>query len=443
MDAIRKDYFCFEPSCRTGSAMNPAKIEDTLKLVLLAWIVIIAAAWLMGRLCRRIKQPLAVGEIAAGLLLGPSFLGLFAPDVVGFLFPDEVKGPLALLAKIGLLLMLFQVGMEFDFSHLRAKSRVAGAASLMGIVAPLAGGLAIAPWLHRTFAPDLPEFGFKLFICIALAISALPIMGRILLEMKLERTALGATAISAAAIDDAIGWVFLGVATAIIKLGDEFSWLPFLGQVALILIYFAILLKWVGPFLIRMWRRQCEKYDTTTFTPGYFALLLCTLFLSALVTNKLGIFAIFGAFALGVALHSEASLVKAWRDRFADFVIVALVPIFFTNTGLNTRIGSFDDATAWFACALVSMVAILGKLGGCALGARWAGASWRESLSIGALMNTRALMGLIAISVGKDLGLLNDKLFTMFIIMCLVTTATTGLMLRAWLPPDERKLVPD
>lgn len=422
--------------------MNPAKIEDHLVLVLIGWIVIIASAWLMGRLCKKIGQPPAVGEIAAGLLLGPSFLGLFFPDAVAFIFPDEIKGSLALLAKLGLILMLFQVGMEFDFSHLRDKSRIVIAASLMGILAPLAGGLAIAPWLHSTFAPDLPEFGFKLFVCIALCISALPIMGRILLEMRLERTALGATAISSAAIDDAVGWVFLGIASAIVKQGGNFSWLPFLGQAALIVVYFFVLTRVIGPLLIKAWRKQCEEHQTETFTPGFLALLFVALFLSALATNKLGIFAIFGAFALGVALHSEPSLVRAWRERFADFVIVCLVPIFFTNTGLNTKIGSFDDATAWIGCFMVCAIAILGKLGGCALGARWAGASWREGLSIGALMNTRALMGLIAINVGKDLGLLNDKLFTMFIIMCLLTTATTGPMLRWWLPDDLRKPAP-
>ena len=230
--------------------MNPAQIEDHLRLVLVGWVVIIAAAWLMGRLCRRIGQPPAVGEIAAGLLLGPSFAGLLAPDLVAFVFPDEIKGSLALLAKLGLILMLFQVGMEFDFSHLRQKSRVVIASSLLGILAPLAGGLAIGPWLHRTFAPDLPRFGFQLFVCIALAISALPIMGRILLEMRLERTALGATAISAAAIDDAVGWVFLGVATAIVRQGDHFSWLPFFGQAALIVLYFSGSDKVVGPLII-------------------------------------------------------------------------------------------------------------------------------------------------------------------------------------------------
>ena len=420
--------------------MNPAKIEDHLKLVLIGWIVIIAAAWLMGRLCRKIGQPPAVGEIAAGLLLGPSFLGLIAPDLVSHIFPDEIKGSLALLAKLGLILMLFQVGMEFDFSHLRRQSRVVVTCSVMGIIAPLLGGLAISPWLHRTFASELPEFGFKLFVCIALAISALPIMGRILLEMKLERTPLGATAISAAAIDDAVGWIFLGVSTALVKQGASFSWLPFLGQIIAIVVYFLVLTRVVGPMIIRLWRKQCQDNKTETFTPGFLALLLCSLFISALITNRLGIFAIFGAFALGVALHSEPSLVKAWREKFADFVIVALVPIFFTNTGLNTRIGSFDSTVDWAGCILVSMVALTGKLGGCSLGARWAGATWKEGLSIGALMNTRALMGLIAINVGRDLGLLNDKLFTMFIIMCLVTTATTGPMLRWWLPDELKKL---
>ncbi len=422
--------------------MNPAKIEEHLIPVLIGWIVIIAAAWLMGRFCRRIGQPQVLGEIAAGLLLGPSFVGLFAPEFVAFIFPDEIKVSLALIAKIGLLLLLFQVGMEFDFSHLRDKSKVVIASSFMGILAPLGLGLAIAPWLHHTFAPTVPQFGFTLFISIAFAISALPVMGRILLEMRLERTALGATAISAAAIDDAIGWVLLGIATAVIKQGDNFSWLPFLGQSVLIIVYLLVLAKVVGPLIIKAWRKQCAEHQTETFTPGFLVLLLCTLFISSIITNKLGIFAIFGAFALGVALHSETSLVKAWRDRFADFVIAGLVPIFFTNTGLNTRIGSFDSTTAWWGCALVCGVAILGKLGGCTLGARWAGAGWREGLSLGALMNTRGLMGLIAISIGKDLGLLSDPLYTMFVIMCFLTTAVTAPMLRLWLPDDLKRLVP-
>jgi Kef-type K+ transport system membrane component KefB len=388
-----------------------------------------------------------VAEIAAGLLMGPSFLGLFAPTVMQTLFPPVIKDSLTMLAEVGLMLMLFQVGMEFDFSHLRQKSKVVLASSLMGILAPMLCGLAIGPWLHRTYAPDVPWFGFQIFICVALAISSLPVMGRMLLEMRLERTALGVTAISAAALDDAAGWILLGLAIAVVKQDGHFSWVPFLEQIGLIIVYVVVMLKVVGPFLIWAWRRQRRGSEEEGFSLGYLALLLCALFLSALATSKIGIFAIFGAFVLGVSLHSEPGLVKAWRDRFGDFVVVALVPIFFASTGLNTNIGSFSGgattaAVSWMVCISICVLAVLGKLGGCTLGARAAGASWQESRCIGALMNTRALMGLIAIKVGRDLGLLNDQLFTMFVIMCLLTTAATSPLLRWWLPPELMKLLP-
>lgn len=423
------------------------KTEAHLQLVLIGWGVIIVATWLAWRLCRLLKQPLPVGEIAVGLLLGPSFLGLFAPDFMHAVFPGEIKDSLAILAEVGLMLMLFQVGMEFDFSHLRQKSRVVLSSSIMGIAGPMLGGLAIGPWLHKTFAPDVPWAGFQIFVCVALSISSLPVMGRMLLEMKLERTALGVTAISAAAIDDATGWILLGLATAVVKQDGHFSWPPFLGQVVLVVICVLVILKVVGPLLIKAWRKQCRDAQAENMTAGFMALLLCALFLSCLATSKLGIFAIFGAFALGVALHEEVSLVKAWRERFGEFVVVALVPIFFTSTGLNTNIAAFggkgvSTATAWMFCALICAVAIAGKLGGCTLGARWAGASWQDSRCIGALMNTRALMGLVAIKVGRDLGLLNEQLFTMFVIMCLLTTASTAPLLRLWLPADLKKLLP-
>ncbi|MDW8309918.1 MAG: cation:proton antiporter, partial [Verrucomicrobiales bacterium] len=178
--------------------MNPVAIESHLKLVLLQWIVIIAAAWVFGRLGRKLGQPLAVGEILAGILLGPSALGLIWPADWPPLFPRETQQSLQLLGKLGLILLLFQVGMEFDYGHLRTRSRTVTAVSVMGIVAPFVCGLLIGPWMHRTFAPELPRFGFQLFLCIALSITALPILGRILLEMKLERSAIGAMAISAA-----------------------------------------------------------------------------------------------------------------------------------------------------------------------------------------------------------------------------------------------------
>jgi Kef-type K+ transport system membrane component KefB len=309
----------------------------------------------------------------------------------------------------------------------------------MGIVAPFLCGLLIGPWLHRNFAPTLPKFGFQLFLCIALSISALPIMGRILLEMKLERTAIGAMGISAAAIDDVTGWVLLALATALVSSGFD-GW-KLLAQVAGVLTFFLVLQKLVGPWLRRVWARSQQRQPSGAMSPSYLTLLLLVLFGCCLISNRLGVFAIFGAFLLGVSLHQELSLVKAWRERFSDFVIVALVPIFFTNTGLNTEIGSLQTPLAWVGCGVVLLAAVVGKLGGCFLGARLTGQSNREAACVAALMNTRALMALVAINIGLDLKLLNRELFTMLVIMALLTTAMTEPLLRRWLPKDLREMV--
>ena len=421
--------------------MNPVAIEGHLTLVLIQWMIIIAAAWAFGRLGKKFGQPLAVGEIAAGILLGPSALGLIWSHDWPILFPKETQQSLQLLGKLGLIFLLFQVGMEFDYSHLRTRSRTIAAVSLLGIATPFLCGLAIAPWLHERFAPDAPRFGFELFLCIALSISALPIMGRILLEMQLERTVIGAMGISAAAIDDVIGWVLLGVATALVTASFNIGHLVL--QLAGIASFFLLLQKIIGPALRKSWRKSIAGSSGAGMPNQFLALLLIALFASCLITHYLGIFVIFGAFLFGTCLHQEFGIVKAWRDRFSGVVLVAFVPIFFTNTGLNTKIGLLQTPEAWLACVLVFAAAVAGKLGGCYLGARLTGQAPREAGCIAALMNTRALMALIAINIGLDLGLLTPALFTMLVIMALLTTAMCGPLLRRWLPPDLRKLVPD
>lgn len=419
--------------------MNPTAIEAHLKLVLVQWMVIIAVAWVFGRLGKKAGQPLAVGEILAGILLGPSALGLIWPADWPPLFPRETQQSLQLLGKIGLILLLFQVGMEFDYGHLRTRSRTVTAVSIAGIAAPFICGLLIGPWLHREFAPTLPKLGFQLFFCIALSISALPIMGRILLEMKLERTAIGAMGISAAAIDDVVGWILLAMATAIVTSGFD-GW-ALTRQVVGVMLFFFALQKLIGPGLCKLWRRSSSRNSGQGLTTSFLTLLLVVLFASALLSNRLGIFAIFGAFLLGVSLHKEVSLVRAWREKFSDFVIVAMVPIFFTNTGLNTEIGALKTPLAWMACAIVLLAAVAGKLGGCFVAARCTGQSTREAACIASLMNTRALMALVAINIGLDLKLLNRELFTMLVMMALLTTAMTGPLLRYWLPADLRQQV--
>lgn len=440
------------------NSANPSAIESLLVVVLMQWIIIIAAAYIFGRLGKRfLNQPLAVGEIAAGIILGPSLVGAMWPGFAdwfnGFstqivqwlalpheLFPKETQPQMKLLGKLGLIFLLFQVGMEFDYSHLRSKSKTVTLVSILGMVAPVLCGLALGPWLHEKFAPETPKFGFQFFLCIALSISALPIMGRILLEMRLERTAIGAMCIGAAAIDDVIGWVLLGIATAMVS--SNFNLAHVLGQIVLIAVFFLLLHKVVGPWLRGLWRKHVHDSHQKGMPDSYLALLLIFLFLSCLATYHLGIFAIFGAFLFGTCLHQEPAIVAAWRNRFSSVVLVAFVPIFFTNTGLNTRIGSLQSVEAWVACGLVLLAAVVGKLGGCFVGARLTGQPVREAASIAALMNTRALMGLIAINVGLDLKLLTPELFTMLVIMCLVTTAMTGPLLRWWLPADIKHLVP-
>jgi Kef-type K+ transport system membrane component KefB len=433
--------------------MNPTAIEGHLTLVLIQWMLIIAAAWAFGRLGRRfLHQPLAVGEIAAGIILGPSVFGALchalagsfgAPAIAAIparIFPPETQTSLQLLGKLGLIFLLFQVGMEFDYSHLRARSKSIVAVSLCGMLFPFLCGLAIGPWLHQTFAPDTPGFGFQLFLCVALSISALPIMGRILLEMNLERTALGAMTVSTAAIDDVIGWVLLGVATVLAT--HEFNGWHLLLQIIAILAFFLFLQRVVGPALIALWHKHPPAALEAGMPNSFLALLLICLFAACLVTHYLGIFVIFGAFLFGTCLHRQTAIVKAWRDRFSGVVLVAFVPIFFTNTGLNTRIGGLQTADAWLACGLILAAAVAGKLGGCYLGARLTGQPPREAASIAALMNTRALMALIAINVGLELKLLTPELFTMLVIMALVTTAMCGPLLRWWLPKHLLALVP-
>ena len=415
--------------------MNPVEIENHLKLVLLSWSVIIAVAWMMGQVAKKFGQPLAVGEIAGGLLLGPSVLGAISPDSQAWLFPKETQQSLQLLAKIGLIFLLFQVGMEFNYRLLADRKRAVLWVSVMGVLASVLAGIAIGPWLHQNFGKDIPQVGFQMFICIALSISALPIMGRILFEMKLERTAIGALGISSAALVDIANWIMLAVATALVK--SQFNGSRVVAQLIGVVALFLLLKYSIGPWLRKIWRATSEK-EGSSMPLSFLALLLIVLMATCLATAQLGVFSIFGAFMLGVVLSEEEGLVRAWRERLAGFVIIALVPVFFTNTGLRTEIGSLQGTTAWMGCALVLLAAVVGKLGGCWLGARLAGQSNEEAKCVAALMNTRALMGLVAINIGLELGLLTKELFTMFVIMALCTTVMTMPLLRWWLPKELR-----
>jgi Kef-type K+ transport system membrane component KefB len=408
-------------------------IETLLFFTLLQLILIIGAARMMGTLFQRLKQPRAVGEIVAGLLLGPSLFGTLAPETFHWLFRSIDGTPLTLMSQIGLILLMFQVGMEFDFSQLgdRATRRITWAVTAVGILLPFAVGFGFgqvsAPWLATGISP----LAYSLFIAIALSITAVPILGRILMEFGLTRHRIGVITIAAAAANDAIGWVLLAVVAAVAS--SQFSWHLVLQQVALIITYLLASCFVVRPLLHRL--VNSFPIHEEKLPQELLALLLGIVFASAIVTSQLGIFALFGGFTAGVLLHDRHALVTAWRHRVEDLLTVFFLPIFFTYSGLRTDIGSLATAEQWLWCSALIALATLGKFGGCYLAARASGMNRAESRCIGLMMNTRALMELIVINLGRDMGVIPGEVFTMLVLMAVVSTLMTAPGLRRWLLP--------
>lgn len=406
-------------------------LETILFFTLLQLMVILAAARGFGWLARRLGQPRAVGEIVAGLLLGPSLFAALAPAAFAYVFKSTDGTALSIISQIGLVLLMLQVGMEFDFGHLKLRGNRAAMVlvSLAGILAPFTLGVSIG-WLSAPIlAPGNHPLGYTLFCGVALSITAMPILGRIMIEYDLTRTALGTITISAAAIDDVIGWTLLAAvaAAAVGGFSVQGTALRMLGLAAFVLLSFLVL----RPLLNRLLDRIDEG---AALTPNGMALVLGTTFACALATYQLGVFAIFGGFMVGVLLHDRVRLVAAWKAQVAPFVTVLFLPVFFTFTGLRTDVQGLDNLDLWLWCAAFMALAYLGKFGGCYLGARLAGMPKNEAKAVAIMMNTRALMELVVLNVGYDLGVIPQSVFTMLVLMAIVTTVTTAPLLRYWLP---------
>lgn len=419
-------------------------VEAVLLPVLLQLVVIILAARLVATLFRRLGQPAVVGEIAAGLILGPSLLGWVFPDLFQFLFAPTVEGvpPKAFeviihwvfttFSQLGLILLLFLIGLEFDFGHLRWHGKAALSISITGVALPFVLGLGLAFVLHphlevhtRT-GKAVPLLGFALFLGVALSITAIPILGRMMMEWNITRTRLGAVTISAAAVDDATGWILLaGVAAAVRSAFDWRNMLLMIGET----VAFALLMVFVARPLLLRWARSALRRGDGEVSLNSLAVLLAIILLCAIATNLIGIFAIFGAFFLGAVLSGEDEFRAAVTRRLRDFVTVFFLPIFFTYTGLRTEILALDTPLMWGFCALVLAAAIVGKFAGCGLAAWWGGFSPREAGCIGVMMNTRALMELIVINLGWELGVIPRSVFCMLVLMALLTTIMTSPIL--------------
>jgi Kef-type K+ transport system membrane component KefB len=421
-----------------GSAVGSGAEEIVLRL-LYQLIVILVATRIVVAVVRRLGQTDVSGEILAGLLLGPSCLGALWPDAMHRLFHASTSTIFVGLAQMGLVLLMFQIGLEFEFrATLGSAKRSIVVISLAGLVAPFALGFFTAPWFWAQLPDGAPSLtGFRLFFAVAMSITAIPILGRIFMELGLSHTRTAALTIGAAAIDDVTGWLLLGVVSLIVRGAFSGGWVA--SRAAGLATYLAFVFVVARPWAKRAVARHLAAHDGRLM-PAAIGLILIGLFTSAAITSNLGVFAIIGGFIVGVMLHDDRAFVAEWKRQVAPTVNTLLLPIFFTYTGLRTDIGTLATAHEVLVCVLVCAVAFAGKFGGAYAGARLVGEPPRSALTIATCMNTRALMELIALNVGYDLGVLPRSMFTKLVIMAIVSTFMATPIIR-WLMRGERRLL--
>ncbi len=418
------------PSC--AQALLAVTREESLRPLLHQLVVIVLAARAGAVVARWLRQPSVVGEIVAGLLLGPSAFGAWFPDAFAAIFGGgqgshgSLEASLTSFSQVGLILLLFLIGIEFDYSHIRRQGRLAAGISIAGIAVPFALGYALAVVMTPRLgilgaSSDIDPRAFALFLGTAMSITAIPILGRMLIEMGMQHTPLGATVVAAAACDDAVGWTLLAAVSALAT--GEFEPVRIAGMVAGTLGVAAAGLFIIRPLLLpRLERAVSDGPSGPTLPLGALSLVLALLFVAAWTTSMIGIFAIFGAFLLGASLSGVSRVREAVSHQLADFVTAFFLPIFFTYTGLRTNIGSLGTPEAFGWTAAVCAVAVLGKWGGCGCAARLGGLPAGEASCVGVLMNTRALMELIVINVGMDLGVIPPVVASMLVVMAVGTT---------------------
>ncbi|PWA10288.1 cation:proton antiporter domain-containing protein [Flavobacterium laiguense] len=396
-------------------------IKDPLAILLAQIIMIILVARFFGWVFKKIGQPSVIGEIIAGIALGPSLLGAYFPEFSAGLFPVESLPNLKFLSQIGLILFMFVIGMELDIKVLKNRAKEAIVISHASIVIPFALGIGLAYFVYNRFAPEGVKFlSFSLFMGIAMSITAFPVLARIVQERGMHKTKLGAIAITCAAADDITAWCLLAVVIAIVKAGTFVSSLYI---ISLALLYVLLMIFLVKPFL----KRIGDLYgDKDSLSKPVVAIFFLTLIISSYATELVGIHALFGAFMMGSIMPDVAKFRTVFIEKVEDVSVLLLLPLFFVFTGLRTEIGLINDPYLWKVTGFIILVAVVGKFLGSALAAKFVGQSWRNSLIIGALMNTRGLMELIVLNIGLELKVLTPEVFTMMVIMALVTTFMTG-----------------
>ena len=413
-------------SLSTQSAQPTAKSSDKspVSVLLLQVILIIVVAKLFGAIFRRIHQPPVMGEMVAGIALGPSLLGWLWPQASAFLFPATSMTTLGVFSQIGVVLFMFVVGVELDLQHLKEKASSAIMVSHASIVVPFLLGAALSLSLYTSLAPDQTSFtAFALFMGIAMSITAFPVLARILKDRGLTQSPLGTTALACASIDDVTAWCILAVVIAIVK---STGYSQALLTIGLTFLFIAVMLLFIKPRVESLIEKRILSSTRSQLTlSGIVAFALAC----AWFTETIGIHALFGGFLAGVVMPSTTGVQTFLKERIEGFSAAALLPLFFVFTGLRTQITLLNDLSSWLTCLAIIIVAVFGKLVGSMLMARWTRMSWHDSFAIGVLMNTRGLIELVVLNIGYDLGILSGRIFAMMVIMALATTFMTAPLL--------------
>jgi Kef-type K+ transport system membrane component KefB len=426
---LGKSLVAPEASASPGPDYRPApQGEVALAQVLLALVVIILVARVLGAAFQRLSQPRVIGEMIAGILLGPSLLGRVAPEISAHLFPSTILPFLSIIAQIGVILYMFLVGVQLDTKLLRQRIGASIAISQASIVVPFLLGAALALWLYPVLSTrSIPFTEFALFLGVAMSVTAFPVLARILTDRQMHTSRIGTIALACAAAGDVTAWCLLAFVVSVAKARPGQALLT----VALTAGFITLIFFLVQPAILWLAHRQPAGSQTS---PDAIAIVWAALLLAALATERIGIHALFGAFLIGVVVPYDSMLADDVRKKLEDSVGLFLLPVFFAFTGLRTEIGLIHGLRNWLFCVLIIGVASAGKLGGSFVAARFTGSDWRQAASLGVLMNTRGLMELIVLNIGLDLGVISPAVFTMLVLMAVVTTLGTTPMLQAVSP---------
>lgn len=411
------------PAAQTEAAGAPAHSTVLMHLLLALVAIMLLGRWL-GKLCLYIGQPRVIGEMIAGIALGPSLLGKIWPEASAYILPADVAPALGVVAQLGVILYMFLVGLELNSEPLRTRAHATIAISHASILAPFMMGSALALWLYEPLAPPGRSFtSFALFMGVAMSITAFPVLARILTDRRIDKTELGVIALSCAAIDDVTAWCLLAFVVGVTQaeVGGAVQ------TVVLAIVYITLMLVVVRRVAQRYFGDDADKHPPQRMAVWVLVMLLS----SALAAEWIGIHAIFGAFLLGAIIPHDSQVAHDFRDKLEDIVKILLLPAFFAYTGMRTEIGLVSGWNAWLICGVIILVATAGKFGGTLVAGRATGLPWLTAASLGVLMNTRGLMELIVLNVGLDLGVISKPLFAMMVIMALVTTMATSPVLLA------------